>query len=76
MLKSDENKEKISHTYMVSYVYNINNKPAFGSLVLDEEVDTITSSAKEIAYFHKALTDEISEYQGHLITILNIVRFN
>lgn len=73
MLKSNENS---SHTYMVSYVYNIDNKPTFDSLVIDEEVDTMTSSAKEIAYFHKAITDEISQYQGQIITILNIVRFN
>lgn len=65
--------KKQFHNYMVSYIYG-NYK--FGSLVLTEEVDTLTSDAQQLADFHAYLTKEISDYQKEQITILNIVRFN
>lgn len=63
----------VYHSYMVSYIYG---KFQFGSLVMKEDFDTNTSSAEDIAEFHNKITNEISEYQGEKITILNIVRFN
>ena len=61
------------HSYMVSYIYG---KFQFGSLVIKEEFDTYNRSAEDIAEFHNRITNEISEYQGERVVILNIVRFN
>lgn len=62
-----------THTYMVAYICK---DKKFGSLILEEKEDTTKLKAEQLAYFHKHLTTEISEYEKQNITILNIVRFN
>ena len=61
------------HSYMISYIYS---KFQFGSLVIKDEFDTYNSSAEDIANFHMRITNEISDYQGEKVVIINIVRFN
>lgn len=66
----------VMHNYMVSYTFEKAGKQQYGSLVLTEKEDTNTMSAEELADFHKYITNEISEYEGCRIVIINIVRFN
>lgn len=63
------------HVYMVAYIYGMEKKE-FGSLILEEDVDTATCTAQEAANFHTYLTNEISDFQGVRITILNLVRLH
>ena len=67
--------DNTKHVYMVAYIYGMEKKE-FGSLILEEDVDTATCTAQEAADFHTYLTKEISDFQGARITILNLVRLH